>query len=216
MAPLIEFVNLFLHLAEHLKLIIENYGAWTYALLFIIIFCETGLVITPFLPGDSLLFTAGALTALGSLELSYLLALLTVAAVLGDTINYWLGRYVGVRAFEGRIPLVKQAHLIRTQHFYERYGGKTIIIARFIPIIRTFAPLVAGIATMSYKKFIKYNILGGFLWVSMLILVGYFFGNLPVVQKNFSLVVVAIVFLSILPLVYELAKNRWAALRDTP
>ena len=216
MTPIIEFIDLFLHLSEHLKLIIETYGAWTYALLFIIIFCETGLVITPFLPGDSLLFAAGALAALGNFELSYLFMLLIAAAVSGDTVNYGLGHYIGARAFEGRIPLVKQAHLVRTQHFYEKYGGKAIIIARFIPIIRTFAPFVAGIARMPFRKFLICNITGGLIWVLLLVSVGYFFGNLPIVQQNFSLVVVVIIFISILPLVYELVKNRAAALRDTP
>ena len=216
MALLIEFINLFLHLAEHLKLIIDNYGAWTYGVLFIIVFCETGLVIAPFLPGDSLLFAAGAFPAVGSLELSYLLGLLMAAAILGDTANYWLGRYVGARAFEGCIPLVNQAHLLRTQHFYEKYGGKTIIIARFIPIIRTFAPFVAGIGSMNYQKFVVYNIAGAILWVSIFVLGGYFFGNLPVVQENFSLVVVVIICISVLPLVYELAKNSLASTRDGP
>jgi membrane-associated protein len=208
---LIDLFNLFMHIDEHLKTIIENYGVWTYALLFMIIFCETGLVVTPFLPGDSLLFAAGTFAALGSLNLVWLLVLLMIAAIVGDTVNYWIGHYVGERAFEGHIPLVKKEHLERTQKFYERYGGKTIIIARFVPIIRTFAPFVAGIGSMNYSRFIVYNVVGGMLWVTIFVLGGYFFGNLPVVQENFGLVVVVIIIISVLPMLIEVVKHRLAA-----
>ena len=214
MESFVALFNLFLHFDEHLKVVIQNYGTWTYGLLFIIIFCETGLVITPFLPGDSLLFAAGTFAALGSLNPVWLLCLLIIAAVVGDTINYWWGYYVGVRAFEGQIPLVKREYLLRTQNFYERYGGKTIILARFIPIIRTFAPFVAGIGTMTYRRFILYNIVGGAIWVTLFVLSGFFFGNLPVVQHNFSIVVMVIILISILPMVFEFIKHRLAVSRS--
>lgn len=207
--------NLLLHFDEHLKTFIQNYGLWTYALLFIIIFCETGLVVTPFLPGDSLLFAAGALAALGNLNPLWLLAILIIAAVLGDTVNYWVGHFVGERAFEGYVPLVKKQHLLHTQNFYEKYGGKTIILARFIPIVRTFAPFVAGIGRMNYGRFIAYNIVGGVMWVSLFVLTGYFFGNLPIIQNNFSLVVLVIIFISLLPMLFELAKHRLAVSKGT-
>jgi len=208
MEILVDLFNLFLHLDKHLKVIIGNYGEWTYLILFIIIFCETGLVITPFLPGDSLLFASGAFAALGCFELGWLLMLLMFAAIAGDTVNYWLGHYVGEKGFEGRIPLVKQEHLIQTQDFYAKYGGKTIILARFIPIIRTFAPFVAGVGSMTYKKFLLYNLIGGIAWVSICVMGGYFFGNLPFVQKNFSLVILVIIIISVLPMLVELARNR--------
>lgn len=208
MDALISLMSLILHFDEHLKTFIQNYGTWTYALLFIIIFCETGLVVTPFLPGDSLLFAAGALAALGNLNPLWLLVLLIIAAIAGDTVNYWVGHYVGERAFEGYIPLVKKQHLLHTQNFYEKYGGKTIILARFIPIVRTFAPFVAGIGRMNYGRFVTYNIVGGVMWVSLFVLTGYFFGNLPFVQENFSLVVLVIIFISVLPMLFELVKHR--------
>jgi membrane-associated protein len=163
------------HVDQHLKTVIQDYGAWTYALLFLIILVETGLVVTPLLPGDSLLFAAGTFAALGNLNVGWLLILLTVAAVLGDTVNYWLGRHVGNRAFEGRIPMVKKKHLLRTQNFYEKYGSKTIILARFVPIVRTFAPFVAGIGSMTYPRFVIYNIAGALLWVTLFVLGGVFF-----------------------------------------
>jgi membrane-associated protein len=204
-------VDLFLHLDKHLSEVIHNYGTWTYLLLFLIIFMETGLVVTPFLPGDSLLFAAGtfASPALGSpLNIWLLYLLLLGAAVLGDTVNYWIGHYIGERAFSKQHRFLKREYLERTHAFYERHGGKTIILARFVPIIRTFAPFVAGVGKMSYFHFISYNIIGGFLWVTLFTWGGYFFGNLPVVKNNFSLVVIAIILISVLPMAFELLKER--------
>lgn len=201
-------IDLFLHLDKYLDVVIQTYGVWTYLLLFMIIFMETGLVVTPFLPGDSLLFAAGAFAGLGSLNVFILFLLLSVAAIIGDTVNYWIGHYIGPRAFSGDIRFLKKEHLDRTHEFYERHGGKTIILARFVPIVRTFAPFVAGVGAMSYGRFISYNIFGGILWVGLFAFGGYFFGNLPLVQNNFSLVVLAIIFLSILPAVFEFLKER--------
>jgi membrane-associated protein len=202
---LIDFV---LHLDEHLATIISQYGTWTYAILFIVILMETGFVVTPFLPGDSLLFAAGSFAALGSLSPWVLFGLLGFAAVLGDTINYWIGNYIGDRAFSGNIRWLKKEHLDRTHQFYEKHGGKTIILARFIPIIRTFAPFVAGVGSMTYLRFISYNVIGGVAWVATFISMGYFFGNLPFVKKNFELVIFAIIFLSLLPPIFEFFKAR--------
>jgi len=204
-------IDLFLHLDDHLSVVIQNYGAWTYALLFTIIFIETGLVITPFLPGDSLLFAAGtfASPAVGSaLNITFLFLLLSAAAILGDTVNYWIGHYIGPKAFSGEIRFLKKEYLDRTHDFYERYGGMTIILARFVPIVRTFAPFVAGVGAMSYGKFISYNIFGGLLWVALFTFGGYFFGTLPFVQDNFSLVVLAIIFISVLPAVIQALRER--------
>ncbi len=201
-------LDFILHFDDHLKNFTANYGTLTYAILFVIIFAETGLVITPFLPGDSLLFAAGAIAALGSLNVWWLIVLLIIAAIAGDTVNYWIGNYIGPRAFSGKVPLLQQHHLERTQQFYEKYGGKTIILARFVPIVRTFAPFVAGVGTMSYSHFIIYNIVGGILWVLLFTLLGFFFGNLAFVQANFELVVVAIIALSVLPAVWEFYKER--------
>ncbi len=201
-------IDLFLHLDEHLNVVIQTYGAWTYGLLFLIIFLETGLVVTPFLPGDSLLFAAGTFAGLGSLNIWTLFILLAGAAILGDTVNYWIGHYIGPRAFSGEIRFLKKEYLDRTHAFYEKHGGKTIVLARFIPIIRTFAPFVAGIGAMSYGRFITYNMFGGILWVVMFTFGGYFFGNLRVVQDNFTLVVLAIIFISVLPGVSEFLKER--------
>lgn len=197
---LLDFV---LHIDDQLKLIIEQYGTLTHWILFIIIFCETGLVVTPFLPGDSLLFAAGAFAAGGSLKLPWLLILLFIAAVAGDTLNYWIGHWIGPKAFSGTLPFLKKAHLDRTNAFFAKHGGKTIILARFVPIVRTFAPFVAGIGAMNYGKFILYNLVGGFLWVFLFTLLGYFFGTLPIVQENFEIVVVAIVLISLLPPLWE-------------
>jgi membrane-associated protein len=201
-------VDLFLHLDKHLNEIIQAYGVWTYALLFFIIFMETGLVVTPFLPGDSLLFAAGTFAGMGSLNVWVLFFLLSFAAILGDTVNYWIGHYIGPRAFSGNIRFLKKEHLDRTHEFYEKHGGKTIILARFIPIIRTFAPFVAGIGAMSYGRFLTYNVVGGILWVGIFVFFGYFFGNLPFVQEHFSIVVVAIILISVMPAVYEFLKER--------
>jgi membrane-associated protein len=202
---LIDFI---LHMDVHLNEIISNYGAWTYGILFFVIFMETGFVVTPFLPGDSLLFAAGTFAALGSLNPIYLFLLLTVAAILGDTVNYSIGKYIGPRAFSGDIKFLKQEHLDKTQEFYEKHGGKAIILARFIPIIRTFAPFVAGIGTMKYRKFIAYNVIGGIVWVAVFTFLGYFFGNIEFVKKNFELVIFAIIFISFIPPVLEVLKAR--------
>jgi membrane-associated protein len=208
MELLSSLVDLFLHLDTHLKSVIDQYGTLTYVLLFAIIFCETGLVVTPFLPGDSLLFAAGAFAALGMMRVDLLIVLLIVAAILGDTVNYWIGHWIGPRAFSGRIPLLRQSHLERTHAFYERHGGKTIILARFIPIIRTFAPFVAGIGAMHYPRFIIYNVVGGIAWVLIFTLGGYFFGNIPAVEHNFTLVILAIIVVSVLPGIYEFMRER--------
>lgn len=204
-AVLVDFI---LHIDRHLSEIIRAYGLWTYVILFVIIFCETGLVATPFLPGDSLLFAAGTFAALNALDLMWLLLLLCVAAVAGDTVNYAIGHYLGPKVFNyEKSRVFKKEYLDRTHQFYERYGGKTIIIARFIPIIRTFAPFVAGIGSMTYLKFISYNVVGGIGWVLICVLAGYFFGNLPVVRQNFSLVILVIIIISILPGVVEFVRH---------
>ena len=207
-------IDLFLHLDKHLNVIIQDYGTWTYGILFLIIFLETGLVVTPFLPGDSLIFAAGTFAGLGSLNVVLLFFLLSAAAIIGDTVNYWIGHYIGPRAFSGEIRFLKKEYLDRTHEFYERHGGKTIILARFIPIIRTFAPFVAGIGAMTYGHFIAYNVIGGVLWVALFTFGGYFFGNLKFVQDNFSLVVLAIIFISVLPGVVEFLKERKRSARS--
>jgi membrane-associated protein len=194
------FVDLFMHLDTHLSAITSEYGLLTYLLLFAIVFCETGLVVTPFLPGDSLIFATGALAASGSLNLSTLLIILCVAAVAGDTVNYQIGHFFRSRIENHEnIRFIKQEHLDRTHSFFEKYGVKTIIIARFVPIIRTFAPFVAGIGIMPYSKFISYNVIGGVGWVCAFLFGGYFFGNLPAVKDNFSFVILGIIFVSLLP-----------------
>ena len=204
---LIDFV---LHLDVHLGEIISQAGLWTYAILFAVIFLETGIVITPFLPGDSLLFAAGSLVALeGSpLNIVVLWALLAAAAILGDTVNYEIGRFIGPKAFTSNSRLLKREYLDRTHAFYEKHGGITIFLARFIPIIRTFAPFVAGVGKMSYRHFISYNFFGGLVWTALFIFGGYFFGNLKFVKDNFSLVIIAIILISVLPAVYEVIKSR--------
>jgi membrane-associated protein len=205
-----QLIDVFLHLDKHLAEVVREYGAWTNTLLFVIVFCETGLVVTPFLPGDSLLFTAGALAALGDLNVALVFLLLSLAAVLGDSANYAIGKKIGPRAFDGTIRFLKQEHLRKTEAFYEKHGKKTIILARFVPIVRTFAPFVAGVGSMTYGTFLAYNVVGGVLWVAICVFSGYFFGNIPVVRKNFSLVVLAIIGISVLPLVWEWAKARKA------
>ena len=203
------FVDFFLHLDQHLAEVIQRYGTMTYLLLFLIVFLETGLVVTPILPGDSLLFAAGAFAGLGHLRLWPLFFLLSVAAILGDTVNYAIGARLGPRVFSySKSRFFNPEHLKKTHEFYEKYGGKTIIIARFVPIVRTFAPFVAGVGAMSYRQFIGYNVIGGILWVSICVFSGYFFGNLPFVKKNFSLVVIVIVLISLLPAVIEYLKHR--------
>jgi membrane-associated protein len=206
-----QLIDVFLHIDRHLAEVTRDYGAWTNALLFLIVFCETGLVVTPFLPGDSLLFTAGALASLGTLNVWMLFVLLSAAAILGDTANYWIGKKIGPRAFDGTVRFLKQEHLRKTEAFYEKHGKKTIILARFVPIVRTFAPFVAGVGSMTYGTFIAYNVIGGVAWVAICVFSGYFFGNIPLVKKNFSLVVLAIIGISVLPLLWEWWKARKAA-----
>lgn len=204
---LIDFI---LHIDEHLIEIVSNYKTWTYLILFLIIFAETGFVVTPFLPGDSLLFAAGAIIAKPESGLNIFITciLLIIAAILGDLVNYHIGDYVGPKAFSGKYKLLKKEYLEKTQAFYLKHGGKTIIYARFIPIIRTFAPFVAGIGTMSYARFASYNVVGGVLWVTSFLFLGYFFGALPVIKDNFTYVIFAIILLSILPPVIEVIRSR--------
>lgn len=202
------FIDLFLHLDKHLSELIAAYGTWTYAILFLIVFCETGLVVTPFLPGDSLLFAAGTFAAQGVMDPFILFGLLTVAAILGDTVNYWIGKRIGPGAFSGRLRFLNQAHLRKTEAFYEKHGGKTIIMARFVPIVRTFAPFVAGVGTMEYGRFLMFNVVGAVLWVGLFVFGGFLFGNIPAVRDNFTLVILAIIGLSVLPILIEWLKSR--------
>ncbi|HWR31444.1 MAG TPA: DedA family protein [Negativicutes bacterium] len=195
-------IDVFLHLDDYLNVIIQSYGLLTYLILFIIIFAETGLVVMPFLPGDSLLFATGAFAAAGALDIKLLLATLSIAALLGDTVNYTMGKFVGKKIYEQEtVKFIKKEHLLKTHRFYEKHGAVTIIIARFIPIIRTFAPFVAGIGEMRYLKFMSYNISGGLLWVFLFVAGGYFFGNLPVVKNNFSLFIMAVILISVMPVI---------------
>jgi membrane-associated protein len=208
-----DFLDFFLHLDDKLLLMIQEYGNWVYAILFAIIFVETGLIIMPFLPGDSLLFAAGAFAAAGDLNIVYIILLLFVAAVLGDTVNYSVGKQLGVRATKIKLfgrNLVKQEHLDKTHAFFEKYGPKAIIIARFVPIVRTFAPFVAGVGSMTYGKFITYNVVGGALWVVGVSMVGYMFGQTAWVKENFEIVVFGIIFISIVPIIFEFIKHRFS------
>lgn len=207
---LADLVDLFLHLDEHLTVVTQTYGSLTYLFLFLVIFMETGLVVTPFLPGDSLLFAAGALAALdgSGLNVVLLFVLLFAAAILGDTVNYHIGKALGPRVFEQNYRLLKREYLERTEAFYAKHGGKTIILARFVPIVRTFAPFVAGVGTMSYGRFITFNIVGGFLWTFLFTFGGYFFGNFPIVKENFELVIIGIILISIMPMVIEWLRGR--------
>lgn len=207
-----QVLDFFLHLDRHLAEMIAQYGTWTYGILFLIIFVETGLVIMPLLPGDSLLFAAGTFAALGSLNPILVIGLLIVAAILGDTVNYWIGKRIGARAFSGNIRFLKQSYLERTQRFYEKHGGKTIILARFVPIVRTFAPFVAGVGTMTYPRFLAYNVIGAVAWVSGFVTIGYLFGNIPVVKERFSLVILGIIAVSVVPMVIEVIRG----LREAP
>lgn len=203
------FIEIFLHLDKNLNEIIQSYGTLTYLILFLIIFCETGLVVTPILPGDSLLFAAGTFAAIGSLNIATIFFLLAIAAISGDTVNYWIGHFVGPKVFaQEKNRFFKKEYLERTHQFYEKYGGKTIILARFVPIVRTFAPFVAGIGAMTYLKFISYNIIGGIMWIALFTFGGYYFGNLPAVKHNFTLVIFAIIFISILPGIYEFVRHK--------
>jgi membrane-associated protein len=209
MDMLLNFIDIFIHLDQHLSLLIQSFGGWAYLIVFLVIFCETGLVVTPILPGDSLLFGLGAIAAMGALKVEWLFVMLSIAAIAGDTVNYMIGHYVGPRVFareSGRF--LKKEYLERTHRFYEKYGGKTIVIARFVPIIRTFAPFVAGIGSMTYSRFIVYNIVGGISWIALFIFGGYYFGNLSIVKRNFTLVIFAIIFISILPGVIEYVRQR--------
>ena len=205
-------VDLFLHLDEYLSVAIQSYGGWTYGLLFVVIFIETGLVVTPFLPGDSLLFAAGTFAALGDLNIYLLWGLLFVAAVLGDTVNYWVGHKLGLAIFDTQNRLLKKVlkkeYLEKTEAFYAKHGGKTIVLARFVPIVRTFAPFVAGVGTMEYGRFISYNLVGGFLWVTLFLFMGNFFGNIPFVKANFEFVIIGIILISVVPMFVEYLKAR--------
>ncbi|MBM3402089.1 MAG: DedA family protein [Bacteroidetes bacterium] len=205
-----QLIDFILHIDKHLIEIVQNYQTWTYLILFLIIFAETGLIVTPFLPGDSLLFAAGAIIAKpeSGLNLILMAVLLIIAAILGDLLNYHVGRYIGPKAFSGKIKFLKREYLEKTQIFYDKHGGKTIIYARFIPIIRTFAPFVAGIGTMSYLKFASYNVTGGILWVLSYLFLGFFFGGLPLIKDNFTYVIFGIIILSILPPVVELFREK--------
>jgi len=201
-----------LHFDQYLAVFVQQYGFLTYAILFAIIFCETGLVVTPFLPGDSLLFAAGALSASlntgGILSPIFLIVVLSVAAIAGDTVNYFIGAYIGPKVFERDSRFLKKEYLDRTNAFYEKYGGKTIILARFVPIVRTFAPFVAGVGKMNYRRFITFNLIGGLLWVTIFVTLGALFGNIPIVKNNFEIVTIGIVFISILPMIFEYVRAR--------
>jgi membrane-associated protein len=203
-------IDLFLHLDKHLAQAVAQFGIGTYLLLFFVIFMETGFVVTPFLPGDSLLFAAGALAALtdSQLHIGILYVVLAAAAILGDTANYWIGHAIGPRVFSGNIRFIKKEYLERTHHFYEKHGGKTIFLARFIPIIRTFAPFIAGVGEMTYGKFISYNIFGGIVWTAVFLFAGYFFGGIPFIKNNFSIVIIVIILISLLPAVIEYLRSR--------
>jgi membrane-associated protein len=205
---ILKIIDFVLHVDVYLNDIIARYGAWTLALLFFVIFMETGVVVTPFLPGDSLIFAAATFAARGALNPWMLFILISIAAVVGDTANYWIGHRVGARAYTGEVKWLKKEYMERTHVFFEKYGGKTIFLARFVPIIRTFAPFVAGVSQMPYGFFIRWNIIGGVTWVSTFTLLGYFFGNIPFVQKNFELVIIAIIVISVIPVVVEVLKAR--------
>ncbi len=204
-------INIFLHLDVYLAQWVALYGVWIYAILFAVIFCETGLVVTPFLPGDSLLFVAGMIAATGAMNVHLLVALLFIAAVLGDALNYTIGKYFGHRLFANKdSKIFRPEYLSKTHDFFEKYGGKTIIIARFVPIVRTFAPFVAGMAAMTYRKFFAYNVIGGAAWVGSLLYAGYLLGGIEIIQKNLSAIILGIIFLSILPGIIEVVKHKMA------
>ena len=204
------FIDFFLHLDKYLPLIIQSFGIWAYVIMFFVIFCETGLVVTPILPGDSLLFALGAFAAQGALNIEILLISLCIAAVAGDTVNYSIGKFLGPKVFHyPDSRFFKREYLVRTHQFYEKHGGKTIIIARFVPIIRTFAPFVAGIGTMKYLRFISYNIVGGVSWICLFLLAGYYFGGIPAVKRNFTLVIIAIIIISVMPGVIEYVRQKY-------
>lgn len=213
---LLKFIDIFIHLDKHISLLLQMFGGWTYLIVFLIIFCETGLVVTPILPGDSLLFGLGTFAAKGDLDPTLLIVLLSIAAIAGDTVNYAVGKFIGPKIFHrDDVKFFKKEYLDRTHRFYEKHGGKTIIIARFIPIIRTFAPFVAGIGAMTYWRFITYNIVGGVVWICFFVLGGYYFGNLPFVKRNFTLVIIAIIIISVLPGVFEYIRHRRQAASES-
>jgi len=215
MEILTAFIDIVLHLDTHLLVLVQQYGTWIYAILFAIIFCETGLVVTPFLPGDSLLFVIGALCGMGSLELQVAMPLLILAAFMGDNTNYWVGRLLGLRLLNHpNQRWIKHEHLEKTHAFYEKHGGKTVIFARFLPIIRTFAPFVAGIGTMNYRLYVTFSIVGGVAWIGSLTLAGYFFGNIPVIKENLTLMILVIVFISFVPAILEFIKHRRSKKKD--
>jgi membrane-associated protein len=206
-----DFIDFILHIDKHLIVIVADYQTWTYLILFAIIFCETGLVVTPFLPGDSLLFAAGAITALPGSELNvvFLIIILLCAAIIGDNTNYFIGKFLGQKVYEKNYRLIKRKYLDKTKEFYEKHGGKTLIIARFMPIIRTFAPFVAGVGAMKYPRFITYCLIGNLIWVNLFIIAGYLLGNNPYVQKNFSIIIIAIILVSVLPPIYSFIKHKF-------
>jgi membrane-associated protein len=203
-------INYVLHLDRHVAELVEDYGGWALLILFVIIFCETGLVVTPFLPGDSLLFAAGAIAATGAMNIGTLIALLVVAAILGDSTNYWIGSRFGTRSFSENGRVLKTEYLRRAQDFFARYGGKTIVIARFVPIVRTYAPFVAGVAGMNYRRFLMFNVLGGVAWILIFVVGGYLFGAIPVIEDNFGLVIIAVILVSLIPVVFEYSRTRRA------
>jgi membrane-associated protein len=210
------FIDFILHLDQHLNEIIQAYGLWTYLIVFLIIFLETGFVIMPFLPGDSLLFAAGTFAAIGSLNVWLLWLIIFVAAILGDTVNYWIGNKVGPRVFDQDIRFLKREYLVKTQQFYEKHGGKTIILARFVPIVRTFAPFVAGVGTMNYARFFTYNVVGAFLWASIFVFLGYFFGNIPIIKNNFELAILGVILISVVPMIVEFVRHRESRIQSHP
>lgn len=208
MAFITGFIDIILHLDKHLGVVIQHFGAWSYLLFFAIIFAETGLVVTPFLPGDSLIFALGTFAAVGSFDLARLFLILTAAAIIGDSVNYAIGKFAGAAILATHTRFLKKEYLDKTHKFYEKYGGKTIVIARFVPIVRTFAPFVAGVGKMDYRRFFIYNVAGGLLWVSICLFGGYFFGNIPIIKENFSIAIFVVILLSILPILIEYAKHR--------
>jgi membrane-associated protein len=206
--PLIDFI---LHIGDHLQQLVNDYGSWIYAILFVIVFCETGLVVLPFLPGDSMLFAAGTIAAVGDMNIFMLIGLLIIAAILGDFVNFEIGKHFGQKLFANpNSKIFKQSYLEKTHNYYEKYGGRTIIIARFIPIVRTFAPFVAGMGRMHYGEFIRYNIIGAVAWVVIFTLLGYFFGQLPFVKEHFSWIMIGIIVFSVLPMIIEIIRHRMA------
>jgi membrane-associated protein len=212
MINLINFLlDFFIHIDKNLAIFIQNYGFGIYPLLFLVIFAETGLVIAPFLPGDSLLFAAGALASIGSLNVFLLFLIVAIAAILGDTINYWIGFYFGSKIFNGKYKLFKEKYYLKTKEFYDKHGGKTIILARFVPFMRTFAPFVAGIGKMHYPKFISYNIIGGIVWTFLFLFAGYFFGMIPFIKDNFSIFILLIIFVSLLPIIIAFLREKFSS-----